>query len=192
MFMTVAIDAVSVYTLRCYAAARMARRRGNLIDFVESRTGGIITVGIYIVALALVAGVALHPQNTFALVDPIIRWFRPFASFEDIDRIHRMAREFGHFLIPAMAFVVLVIGPLRRRPLLALLLCAAFAVIDESVQNFMPGRTGSLADVIVDVSGATLAYLLYRAIQWMRVRWQPTRTVPRIRAVASTDLREKP
>jgi VanZ like family len=154
----------------------MARRRADLIDFVESRTGGMITVGIYIVALALFAGAALHPQNTLALIDPIIRWFRPFASFEDIDRIHLMARELGHFLIPAIAFVVLVIGPLRRRPLLALLLCAAFAVIDESLQNFMPGRTGSLADVIVDVSGATLAYLVYRAILWLGRRRRPTDT----------------
>jgi VanZ family protein len=138
----------------------------DLIDFVESRTGGMIIVGIYVVVLALFAGVALHPQNTLALVDPIIRWFQPFASHEDINRIHLMAREFGHFLIPAAAFVALLIGPLRRRPLLALLLCAAFAIIDESLQNFMPGRTGSLADVIVDVSGATLAYLVYRAIRW--------------------------
>src|SRR5439155_18593393 len=113
------------------------------VDVLEGRTARMITVAIYLAALALFAGVALHPQNSLALVDPIIRWFRPSASFEKIDRIHLVAREFGHFLIPAIAFAVLVIGPLRRRPFYALLLCAAFAVIDESLQNFMPGRTGS-------------------------------------------------
>jgi hypothetical protein len=155
--------------------ARMARRRHrDLVDVLESHTVGMITVAIYLLALALIAGVALHPQNTLTLVDPIIRWFRPFASLDDIGRIHLMAREFGHFLIPAVGFVVLVIGPLRRRPLLALLLCAAFAIIDESLQNFMPGRTGSLADGIVDVSGATLAYLVYRAILWIRPRHRHT------------------
>ena len=45
------------------------------------------------------------------------------------------AKKFGHFLIPAIAFVVLVIGPLRRRPLLALLLCAAFAVTVAGVTS---------------------------------------------------------
>ena len=97
---------------------------------------------IFVITLAIFAGVALHPQNTLAFIDPFVRWLRPSASPEAIDRIHLMAREFGHFLIPAAAFLVLVIGPLRRRPLLALLLCAAFAVIDESFQHFMPGRTG--------------------------------------------------
>lgn len=134
---------------------------------LESPAMGWVTLAIYVIALALFAGVALHPKNTLALIGPFVRWLRPSASFEDIDRIHVMAREFGHFLVPAAAFVVLVIGPLRRHPLLALLLCAAFAVIDESFQHFMPGRTGSLADVIVDVSGATLAYLIYRAILWI-------------------------
>ena len=139
---------------------------------LESPTMVWITVVTFVIALAIFAGVALHPQNTLALVDPFVRWLRPSASPEDIDRIHFMAREFGHFLIPAAAFFVLVIGPLRRRPLLALLLCAAFAVIDESIQNFMPGRTGSLTDVVGDVSGATLAYVVYRAILWIRPpRW---------------------
>jgi VanZ family protein len=141
---------------------------------LESPTMAWVTVAIYVIALALFAGVTLHPKNTLALIDPFVRWLRPSASFEDIDRIHLMAREFGHFLIAAAAFVVLVIGPLRRRPLLALLLCGVFAVIDESFQHFMPGRTGSLADVIVDVSGATLAYLVYRAILWTRPRRRPT------------------
>ncbi|MBV8453429.1 MAG: VanZ family protein [Deltaproteobacteria bacterium] len=122
----------------------------------------------------------MHPQNTLALVDPFVRWLWPSTSLEDIDRIHLMGREFGHFRIPAAAFLVLVIGPLRRHPLLALLLCAAFAVIDESFQNFMPGRTGSLTDVIVDVSGATLAYVMYRAILWIRPPQRPRAFQPRL------------
>jgi VanZ family protein len=156
-----------------------SRRHGDFVDMLESPAMAWVTVAMYVIALALFAGVALHPQNTLALVDPIIRWFRPFASFDDIDHIHRMAREFGHFLIPAMAFVVLVIGPLRKRPLFALLLCAAFAVIDESLQNFMPGRTGSLADVIVDVSGATLAYVVYRTILLIQPRRRHRTLQPR-------------
>jgi VanZ family protein len=80
-----------------------------------------------------------------------------------------MARELGHFLIPAVGFALLVVGPLRRSPLLALLVCGVFAMIDESLQNFMPGRTGSLADVMVDTSGATFAYLAHRAISWIRL-----------------------
>jgi hypothetical protein len=145
-----------------------SRRHVDSSALLESPTIGMFTVAICVIALALFAGVALHPKNTLALVDPFIRWLRPSASFGDIDRIHLVAREFGHFLIPAVGFALLVIGPLRRSPLLALLVCAVFAVIDESLQNFMPGRTGSLADVMVDASG-TFAYLAYRAILWIRL-----------------------
>jgi VanZ family protein len=158
-------------------ASRRSRRQVHLVDSFESRTVGILTVAIYLAAIALFAGAALNPKNTLALVDPFIRRVRPNASFADIDRIHLMARELGHFLIPATAFAVLVFGPLRRRPLLALSLCALFAVIDESLQSFMPGRTGSLADVIVDASGATLAYLLYRAILRIHLNRQATAAV---------------
>ena len=54
----------------------------------------------------------------------------------------------------------------------ALVLCALFAVIDESLQNFIPGRTGSLADVIVDISGAVLAYFSYLAISFLLRMWK--------------------
>jgi VanZ family protein len=37
-------------------------------------------------------------------------------------------------------------------------------VIDESIQNFMPGRTGSIADIVIDTSGAMFAYFAYLAI----------------------------
>jgi hypothetical protein len=158
-------------------ASRRSRRKVHVVDLLESRTVGILTVAIYLVALALFAGVALNPKNTLAMVDPWIRRVRPGASFADIDRIHLMAREFGHFLIPAVAFAVLVFGPLRARPLFALSLCALFAVIDESIQHFMPGRTGSLVDLIVDASGATLAYLVYRAILRIRLNRRATAAV---------------
>jgi VanZ family protein len=131
---------------------------------LTSRIVSVITIAVFLVVLAAFAGVLLKHGNTLAVVDPLIRWVKPAASSDDIERIHKMAREFGHFLIPGAAFALLVIGPLRRRPVLALGLCTLFAVIDESLQAFIPGRTGSLQDVVVDTSGAVFAYFLYRVI----------------------------
>jgi VanZ family protein len=131
---------------------------------LTSRIVSAITIAVFLMFLAAFAGVLLKPGNTLAVVDPVIRWVEPAASSDDIERIHEMAREFGHFLIPGAAFAILVIGPLRRRPVLALGLCTFFAVIDESLQSFIPGRTGSLADVILDTSGAVFAYFLYCVI----------------------------
>ena len=49
----------------------MASRRDlDSFDVPASRTVGTFTVATCIIALALFAGVALHPKNTLALVDP--------------------------------------------------------------------------------------------------------------------------
>ena len=130
----------------------------------ENRIVNAIVIAVFLVVLAGFAGVMLNPRNTLALVDPCIRWLRPSASSADIDSLHAMARDLGHFLIPAAAFGILVIGPARKYPLFALGLCILFAVIDESLQNFMPGRTGSIVDVVIDTAGAVFAYFAYLAI----------------------------
>jgi len=128
----------------------------------------IVAVAILLLVLAAFANVLLVPGNTLAIVDPVVRWVHPAASSADIARIHHMARKFGHFLIPAVAFALLVIGPLRRRPLTALALCALFAMIDECLQIFTPGRSGKLTDVILDASGAMLGYFVYCTIAMLR------------------------
>jgi VanZ family protein len=150
------------------------------VEFLESRIASAITVAMFLVVLAVFAGVSLTHGNTFALVDPVVRWVQPAASSAEIDRIHMMARKFGHFLIPAVAFALLVIGPLRRRPGLALALCALFAMIDESLQSFIPGRTGSVADVMLDTSGAVVAYFVYRAILSTRPDTEGSRVILRL------------
>ena len=131
---------------------------------IKNRIVSAIVIAIFLVLLAGFAGVLLNPGNTLALVDPFIRWLRPSASPADIDRLHTMARDLGHFLIPAVAFGILVIGPLRKHPVFALALCVLFAVVDESLQNFIPSRSGSVTDVIIDTSGAVFAYFAYLAI----------------------------
>jgi VanZ family protein len=131
---------------------------------IENRVVSAAAIAVFLVLLAGFAGVMLNPRITLALIDPFIRWLRPSASSADIDRLHAIARDLGHFLIPAAGFGILVIGPLRKHPVFALGLCVLFAVIDESMQNFMPGRTGSIADVIIDTSGAVFAYFAYLAI----------------------------
>jgi len=141
---------------------------------LEGRIVKTIMVAVFLVLLAAFGGVFLTHQNTMMVVDPLIRWVRPAASSAEIDRLHIAARKLGHFLIPAAAFTLLVIGPLRRRPLIALTLCVIFAVIDESLQTFMPGRTGSLDDVILDTSGVIVAYFAYRAIVSISGSAQPS------------------
>ena len=52
---------------------------------------------------------------------------------------------------------------------LVLLLCAAYAATDEFHQSFVPSRTASLRDVMIDICGAMLAVILYWSIATRRV-----------------------
>ena len=144
------------------------------LQMLERRIVMSITVAVFLVVLAAFASVLFTHRNTFAIVEPWIRRLRPAASPAEIDHLHNIARKLGHFLIPAGAFAVLVIGPLRRRPTIALGLCALFATIDEWLQSFTPGRNGSLDDVILDTSGALFAYFVYRVI----TSWRGTAKAP--------------
>ena len=106
----------------------------------------------------------LTHANTFAVADALIRWFVPYASAQDISKLHLVGRDLGHFVIPAAAYLALVMGPLHNRPYVALGLCAIFAVFDEALQTFSPGRTGSLYDIAIDLAGALCAFLVHSAM----------------------------
>jgi VanZ family protein len=149
------------------------------LQSLERRIVTTIAVAAFLLVLAMFAGALLAPRNTLAIVDPLVRLLRPSASAHDIERVHNMARKFGHFMIPASAFALMVLGPLRKRPLIALALCALFAMLDEFMQTYTPGRSGSFLDVILDTSGALFAYFVYRAsVLWSRAQ-SPPAPVPR-------------
>jgi VanZ family protein len=75
--------------------------------------------------------------------------------------IHLIIRKTAHFGAYTVFFLVLIGGPLRRRPGWALLICLALASLDETHQLFVPGRTASLYDVAVDFSGAIFGRFFY-------------------------------
>jgi len=122
----------------------------------------------FVAALAAFSITFLTHSNTFAIVEPIIHRLDPGASAAEVSRLHIMARKTGHFLIPALAYFLLVIGPLRDRRYTALALCALFAILDETLQAFTPARTASIYDVALDLSGVSLSFLIYSAFTMKR------------------------
>ena len=118
----------------------------------------------FVVALAAFSLTFLTHANTFALADAVIRWFAPHASAEDISALHLLGRKLGHFFIPMVAYLALLLGPLRNHRYIALTTCTMFAVLDETLQASTRGRTGSIYDVAVDVAGALCGFFLYSVI----------------------------
>jgi VanZ family protein len=141
-----------------------AQAKTMQISDLERRLVIIIWTFTFVVALAAFSIGLLTHANTFAVADALIRWLAPHASAEDVSELHILGRELGHFFIPAGAYLALVLGPLRNRRYVALGLCAMFAVLDETLQTFTPGRTGSIYDIAIAVAGALCGFLLHSVI----------------------------
>lgn len=78
------------------------------------------------------------------------------------------------------ALLVLALWPLIKKPALrgglALALCAALAGLDEFHQTFVPGRSGTLRDVLVDLLGGVCFLLLWALVHFIRSRRKARQT----------------
>jgi VanZ family protein len=134
------------------------------VSGLESRIVAVLWTIAFVTALAAFSIIFFSHANTFATLELLIRWLVPDVSDGALAGLHNLSRKLGHFLIPAIAYFALVIGPLRNRRYSALALCVVFAVIDELLQSFTPGRNGSIYDVALDMSGALFSFFVYSAL----------------------------
>ena len=114
----------------------------------------------------------MSAEHTSRIIVPLLRWLIPTVSPLTLVRVEFFLRKAAHVSEYAVLAVLLYRALVHtlfhsRRALsawLVLLSCAAYAATDEFHQSFVPSRTASLRDVMIDVCGATLAVLLYWSI----------------------------
>lgn len=107
-----------------------------------------------------------HSAGPFAWIATVLF---PWATPAQIDLAHLIVRKIGHMveyaILTALWFRTLYAGrgfPFGSSALLALTISVAWAITDEVHQSFVPSRTGSVLDVIIDSTGAILCLLLVR------------------------------
>ena len=126
----------------------------------------------------------LSAEHTSRIIVPLLHWLFPTISGLTLLRVEFFIRKLAHVSEYAVLAVLLYRAFVHtvfqsRRALSAgivLLSCAAYAASDEFHQSFVPSRTASLRDVMIDLCGATLAVLLYWSIATRRVI--PSRSHP--------------
>jgi len=127
-------------------------------------------------------------QNTSSWLRPIFEhWFGPFTD-ANWDLFHHCLRKTGHFIgygTVCFTFLRAWLYTLARRgpssllswrlesSLLAVLSTAIVASCDEFHQTFLPGRTGTPVDVLLDTCGATALCLVVWLLCWTRRQPQP-------------------
>ena len=108
-------------------------------------------------------------DNTSFLVGPLVLWLFPNTSPETLALIHLCVRKTAHFVeyallafLAARAFTTSSSDSLRKHWLRwSLILIAAYALLDEYHQSFVPTRTASIYDSAVDFLGGLTALLIY-------------------------------
>ena len=112
---------------------------------------------------------ALSAEQTSRFLVPFLRWFDPQISGATIAAIQLMIRKLGHITEYAILAMLLWRGLRRGTRLqakmsilfsLAWLAAAIFAVSDEFHQSFVPSRTASPVDVMIDICGAVVGLVI--------------------------------
>ena|SRR2546425_8098334 len=154
--------------LGCGAVAPREKAR---FDFIRShrlwRYGPLILWAAFI----FVASTRLmSSSNTNTILRPLMLWLFPNISEATLNLIHFMIRKAGHFseyaifaLLSAHAFRTSSRELLRKRWFwLSLLLVVVYALGDEFHQSFVPARTASIYDSMIDTFGGLTALAFLR------------------------------
>jgi VanZ family protein len=110
----------------------------------------------------------LSAEHTSRFLIPFLHWLDPTISYHTIVAIHFALRKVGHFTEYAILAALLwralhgSFTALSRRLVSAstFVIAAAFAASDEFHQSFVPSRTSSAHDVMIDCIGALFAVVL--------------------------------
>jgi VanZ family protein len=124
---------------------------------------------IWMAFIALASSGEFSAENTSKIIRPLLLWFFPNISEESIASVHFLTRKAAHFtefavlgLLSARAFAVSTRQVLRRSWFFAgVLVVVLWALLDEFHQSFVPSRTASLGDSLIDIAGGLAALIGY-------------------------------
>jgi len=115
----------------------------------------------------------MSAEHTSRIIGPILRWFNPDVSAEAVARVQFFIRKIAHvseYAILAMLFWRALQRGRAWRAKMSILfievsfICVAFAASDEFHQSFVPTRTASPIDVMIDIFGALIGLTICVAV----------------------------
>ena len=108
--------------------------------------------------------------NTSRIIGPLILWLFPNTSQETLVVVHFITRKLAHLTEYAiLGFLAARAFRTSPRPaissrwfLISLILIVTYALLDEYHQSFVPSRTGSILDSLIDIAGGLTALIIVR------------------------------
>jgi VanZ family protein len=130
--------------------------------------------------ISFASSASFSASNTSSILGPLLQWLFPNASAETLIFMHFLVRKLGHFLEYAL-LGVLAARAFKKSPqattrnrwfIICAVLVIVYALLDEYHQSFVPSRTASIYDSLVDMAGGMTSLLILR----MRRRTSPSPT----------------
>jgi VanZ family protein len=141
---------------------------------------------LWLSLIAFESTAMMSAENTSHLLRAIARFLDPQITLAHLNLLNRVGRKIGHGIgygvlsllmlrawwatltLPRSAtrlpsWSAMVTAWSARAAVLALLSAAAVAVLDEWHQTFLPGRTGTIRDVVLDTTAAAFVQLVILA-----------------------------
>lgn len=92
---------------------------------------------------------------------------------ELVELLHFPFRKFAHFTVYfILGFLImnalLAFGITKKSVIIAVILAILYAIFDEIHQTFVDGRSGNIADIFLDSSGACVAIYLFSRLILLR------------------------
>lgn len=85
--------------------------------------------------------------------------------------LHTIIRKLAHFSAYAVLGMLIYFAYRgRRAALFTFFICLIFAITDEVHQLFIPGRSGEVRDVLIDLSGVVFSLIIIEMIRKLRNR----------------------
>lgn len=131
----------------------------------------------------------MSAEHTSRFITPFLRWLDPQISWRTIMQVHFLVRKAAHVteyaILTGLLFRALrwSINGFWWRAAIALVPALLFAPLDEFHQAFVPSRTSSPRDVLIDYCGAVLGILFARLIHLALQRREPAPAAARFSEV---------
>ncbi|HEX3249234.1 MAG TPA: VanZ family protein [Pyrinomonadaceae bacterium] len=116
---------------------------------------------LWLAFISFASSDSFNAGNTSRIIGPLVLWLFPNTSAETLATIHFITRKVAHFteyailgFLAARAF-----RPYQRWFLISAVLIVVYALLDEYHQSFVPSRTASIFDSLIDVAGGISALI---------------------------------
>ncbi|HEY6121422.1 MAG TPA: VanZ family protein [Pyrinomonadaceae bacterium] len=124
---------------------------------------------VWITVISIASTSEFSGANTSRIIRPLVLWLFPETSEATLQTIHFVVRKLAHFteyailgFLAARAFSTSSLRTLKRRWFpIALFLIVIYALLDEYHQSFVPSRTASIYDSMIDSIGGVAGLLIY-------------------------------